>query len=306
MTQYKHKHSQNVLMIRVWSRSPLAPDRDWLRIPSPPTRSLSLYRSSQADHTRTPVQKNIYTWTHPQPQPNSPRSVPAPQTRRRRSRFARVRRSNSSSLSSSSSHQSFRTRLASFVVKDKETLACLNSSAPFLFFLLPRTNNRIPHLAAMQGGPILPRRPRSSALGLDVLAKRKREAQGSDAIRPRPHKEEVAAVHRSGEIARADCRRRWEWEDTPRREYRDDPPASQRQHPAPSPWDNVYSLPSAPVRPSGSSKGPSSSCNDTEARTRPPTADRKFKVTEEMMQEMDYNADRTWYGCEEHSSIQCR
>ncbi|XBI65275.1 hypothetical protein VPH35_045162 [Triticum aestivum] len=155
----------------------------------------------------------------------------------------------------------------------------------------------------MQGGPILPRRPRSSVLGLDVLAKRKRESQGSDAFRPRPHKEQVAAEHRSGEIARTDCRRRWEWEATPRREYRDDPPASQRQHPAPSPWDNVYSLPSAPVRPSGSSKVPSSSRNDTEAGTRPPTADGKFKVTEEMMQEMDYNADRTWYGCEEHSSI---
>ena len=137
----------------------------------------------------------------------------------------------------------------------------------------------------------MPRRPGSSALGLDVLAKRKREAQASNAFRPRPHKEEVAAEHRSGEIARDDYRRRWEWEATPRREYRDDPPASQRQHPAPS------------LRPSGSSKGPSSSCNDTEARTRPPTADGKFKVSEEMMQEMDYNADRTWYGCEEQSSI---
>ncbi|KAI4996168.1 hypothetical protein ZWY2020_046434, partial [Hordeum vulgare] len=164
-----------------------------------------------------------------------------------------------------------------------------------------RTRTR-PRHRLNPGGPILPHRPRSSALGLDVLAKRKREAQGSNASRPRPHKkEEAAAEHRSGKIARADCRRRW---DSPRREYRDGPPASQRQHPAPSPWDNVSSLPAATVRPSGSSsRRTSSSCKGTEAGTRPPTADIKFKVTEEMMLEMDYNADLTWYGCEEHSIL---
>ncbi|KAI4967743.1 hypothetical protein ZWY2020_016898, partial [Hordeum vulgare] len=42
---------------------------------------------------------------------------------------------------------------------------------------------------------------------------------------------------------------------------------------------------------------------DTEAGTRPSTADRNYKITEEMMQEMDYNADRTWYDCEGHSTI---
>ncbi|KAE8806792.1 Pre-mRNA-splicing factor ATP-dependent RNA helicase PRP16 [Hordeum vulgare] len=194
--------------------------------------------------------------------------------------------------------------------------------------------------SAMQGGLILrkqqdrvtyPRRSRSSAVGLDVLAKRKRESQGSSVVMPRPNKEVEAAFtpnKRSRHEHPAGCRR-WEWDDTPRQEYCYDRRGSRWQHPArspmlaaaspdapllspwlgdttprsaASPWDNAYSFP-APVHPSGSSKGPSCSCKDTEAGTRPSTADRNYKITEEMMQEMDYNADRTWYDCEEHSTI---
>lgn len=137
---------------------------------------------------------------------------------------------------------------------------------------------------------------------------------------------------------------RWEWEDTPRREYRDERPGSQRQpmqspmlaaaspdarlvspwlggstpRSAASPWDNVSPSP-APVRASGSSKGSSYSrssgrthqltfsstsvSNDIEADRSPSTADRDYEITEEMMQEMDYNADRAWYDCEEHNTM---
>ncbi|XBI54648.1 hypothetical protein VPH35_036625 [Triticum aestivum] len=133
---------------------------------------------------------------------------------------------------------------------------------------------------------------------------------------------------------------RWEWEDTPRREYRDDRPGSQRHYPtrspmlaaaspdarlvspwlggntprsAASPWDHVSPSP-APVRASGSSKGSSYSSssgrshlltfsNDAEADRSPSAADRNYDITEEMMQEMDYNADRAWYDCEEHNTV---
>lgn len=137
---------------------------------------------------------------------------------------------------------------------------------------------------------------------------------------------------------------RWEWEDTPRREYRDERPGSQRQQmqspmlaaaspdarlvspwlggstprSAASPWDNVSPSP-APVRASGSSKGSSYSrssgrthqltfsstsvSNDIEADRSPSAADRDYEITEEMMQEMDYNADRAWYDCEEHNTM---
>jgi len=35
----------------------------------------------------------------------------------------------------------------------------------------------------------------------------------------------------------------------------------------------------------------------------PSDPDRKHEITEEMMQEMDYNADRAWYDCEEHTTM---
>uniref|UniRef100_A0A0D9WZA3 RNA helicase n=1 Tax=Leersia perrieri TaxID=77586 RepID=A0A0D9WZA3_9ORYZ len=87
---------------------------------------------------------------------------------------------------------------------------------------------------------------------------------------------------------------------------------------AASPWDNVSPSP-APIRASGSSKG--SSCprsggrshqltfsstagsNDMEADRSPSAADGNHEITEEMMQEMDYNADRAWYDCEEHNTM---
>uniref|UniRef100_A0A0E0LL37 RNA helicase n=1 Tax=Oryza punctata TaxID=4537 RepID=A0A0E0LL37_ORYPU len=136
---------------------------------------------------------------------------------------------------------------------------------------------------------------------------------------------------------------RSEWEDTPRREYRDDRSNSHRQHPSPSPmlaaaspdarlvspwlggntpryaaspWDNVSPSP-APIRASGSSKGSSyprsggrshqltfsstSASNDIESDRNP--SDGNYEITEEMMQEMDYNADRAWYDCEEHNTM---
>ncbi|KAG2645583.1 hypothetical protein PVAP13_2KG431815 [Panicum virgatum] len=138
---------------------------------------------------------------------------------------------------------------------------------------------------------------------------------------------------------------RWEWEDTPRRDYRDDRPGSRRQHQtrspmlaaaspdarlvspwlggntprsAASPWDNVSPSP-APIRASGSSKGSSYSgsggrshqltfssttgSNVIDADRSPSDPDRKHEITEEMMQEMDYNADRAWYDCEEHTTM---
>ncbi|PAN14104.1 hypothetical protein PAHAL_2G384100 [Panicum hallii] len=138
---------------------------------------------------------------------------------------------------------------------------------------------------------------------------------------------------------------RWEWEDTPRRDYRDDRPGSRRQHPtrspmlaaaspdarllspwlggntprsAASPWDNVSPSP-APIRASGSSKGSSYSgsgrrshqltfsspngSNVIDADRSPSNPDRNHEITEEMMQEMDYNADRAWYDCEEHTTM---
>ncbi|KAG8080426.1 hypothetical protein GUJ93_ZPchr0007g3836 [Zizania palustris] len=138
---------------------------------------------------------------------------------------------------------------------------------------------------------------------------------------------------------------RWEWEDTPRREYHDDRSNSRRQHPTPSPmlaaaspdarlvspwlggntprytaspWDHVSPSP-APIRASGSSKGSSysrssgrshqltfsstSASNDMEADGNPSTADGNYEITEEMMHEMDYNADRAWYDCEEHNTM---
>ncbi|KAL5198300.1 hypothetical protein ABZP36_001812 [Zizania latifolia] len=138
---------------------------------------------------------------------------------------------------------------------------------------------------------------------------------------------------------------RWEWEDTPHREYHDDRSNSRRQHPTPSPmlaaaspdarlvspwlggntprytaspWDNVSPSP-APIRASGSSKGSSysrssgrshqltfsstSASDDMEADRNPSTADRNYEITEEMMHEMDYNADRAWYDCEEHNTM---
>ncbi|KAK1680311.1 hypothetical protein QYE76_041159 [Lolium multiflorum] len=133
---------------------------------------------------------------------------------------------------------------------------------------------------------------------------------------------------------------RWEWEDTPRRDYRDDRPGSQRYHPTrspmlaaaspdarlvspwlggntprstASPWDHTSPSPT-PVRASGSSKGSSYSSssgkshqltfsNDAEADRSPSAADRNYEITEEMMQEMDYNADRAWYDCEENNAV---
>nr|CAB3458049.1 unnamed protein product [Digitaria exilis] len=137
---------------------------------------------------------------------------------------------------------------------------------------------------------------------------------------------------------------RWEWEDTPRRDWRDDRPGS-RRHPArspmlaaaspdarlvspwsggntprstASPWDNVSPSP-APIRASGSSKGSSytsssgrshhltfsstAGSNVVDADRSPSNPDRNSEITEEMMQEMDYNADRAWYDCEEHTTM---
>lgn len=34
---------------------------------------------------------------------------------------------------------------------------------------------------------------------------------------------------------------------------------------------------------------------DAEADRSPSAADRNYEITEEMMQDMDYNADRAWY-----------
>ncbi|TVU38991.1 hypothetical protein EJB05_12390 [Eragrostis curvula] len=138
---------------------------------------------------------------------------------------------------------------------------------------------------------------------------------------------------------------RWEWEDTPRRDYRDDRPGSQRlpsrspmlgaaspdarlvspwlggntPRSAASPWDNVSPSP-APIRASGSSKGSyshssgrsqshqltfssTSGSNDIDADRSPSDVDRRSEITEEMMQAMDYNADRAWYDCEEHTTM---
>nr|CAB3454409.1 unnamed protein product [Digitaria exilis] len=137
---------------------------------------------------------------------------------------------------------------------------------------------------------------------------------------------------------------RWEWEDTPRRDWRDDRPGS-RRYPArspmlaaaspdarlvspwsggntprstASPWDNVSPSP-APIRASGSSKGSSytgsigsshhltfsstAGSNVVDADRSPSNPDRNSEITEEMMQEMDYNADRAWYDCEEHTTM---
>ncbi|KAK3127120.1 hypothetical protein QOZ80_7AG0568590 [Eleusine coracana subsp. coracana] len=139
---------------------------------------------------------------------------------------------------------------------------------------------------------------------------------------------------------------RWEWEDTPQQDYRDDRPGS-RRHPSrspmlgaaspdarlvspwlggntprsvASPWDNVSPSP-APIRASGSSKGSSyshssgrsqshqltfsstSGSNAIDTDRSPSNPDGHSEITEEMMQAMDYNADRAWYDCEEHSTM---
>ncbi|KAG8100976.1 hypothetical protein GUJ93_ZPchr0290g2811, partial [Zizania palustris] len=115
---------------------------------------------------------------------------------------------------------------------------------------------------------------------------------------------------------------RWEWEDTPRREYHDDRSNSRRQHPTPSPmlaaaspdarlvspwlggntprytaspWDHVSPSP-APIRASGSSKGTWKLMETLQLLM-------GIMITEEMMHEMDYNADRAWYDCEEHNTM---
>ncbi|GJN32400.1 hypothetical protein PR202_gb20908 [Eleusine coracana subsp. coracana] len=148
-------------------------------------------------------------------------------------------------------------------------------------------------------------------------------------------------------VARSDWDHgRWEWEDTPQRDYRDDRPGS-RRHPSrspmlgaaspdarlvspwlggntprsvASPWDNVSPSP-APIRASGSSKGSSyshssgrsqshqltfsstSGSNAIDTDRSPSNPDGHSEITEEMMQAMDYNADRAWYDCEEHSTM---
>ncbi|XP_072951329.1 pre-mRNA-splicing factor ATP-dependent RNA helicase DEAH7-like isoform X2 [Typha angustifolia] len=85
-----------------------------------------------------------------------------------------------------------------------------------------------------------------------------------------------------------------------------------------SPWDNVSPSP-APIRATGSSKGAphsrlggryhqlsfstSTSSKDTEDERSSLTTDKTYEVTEEMLQEMDYNADRAWYDREEHTTM---
>ncbi|KAJ4785883.1 hypothetical protein LUZ62_037129 [Rhynchospora pubera] len=87
---------------------------------------------------------------------------------------------------------------------------------------------------------------------------------------------------------------------------------------SPSPWDSVTPSP-APIRASGASRGSSnlrpsgrshqltfsSSTDSKEADVdrSPLSSDRNHEITEEMMQAMDYDADRAWYDREEHSTM---
>ncbi|KAJ3693896.1 hypothetical protein LUZ60_009376 [Juncus effusus] len=86
----------------------------------------------------------------------------------------------------------------------------------------------------------------------------------------------------------------------------------------PSPWDKVSPSPT-PIRASGSSRGPSSlrsssgrshqlnfssgSSKEIDSDRSPTSPDKNYEITDEMMQEMDYNADRAWYDREEHTTM---
>ncbi|KAJ6790770.1 pre-mRNA-splicing factor ATP-dependent RNA helicase DEAH7 [Iris pallida] len=136
---------------------------------------------------------------------------------------------------------------------------------------------------------------------------------------------------------------RWEWEDTPHREDRDRHSMSRRRlQPSPSPmlvgaspdarlvspwldgryaaspWDHVSPSP-VPIRASGSSKRISdsrqagrshkpsysvvSSSEDNEADKSILGKEQHYEMTDELRQEMDYNADRMWYDREEHNTM---
>ncbi|WOL06217.1 pre-mRNA-splicing factor ATP-dependent RNA helicase DEAH7 [Canna indica] len=136
---------------------------------------------------------------------------------------------------------------------------------------------------------------------------------------------------------------RWEWEDTPHRSSRDTHSMSHRHRPSPSPmlvgaspdarlvspwlgsntprstvspWDSVAPSPT-PIRATGSSKRTDSShmgkhrlqftvgagFQDDEAAESSITTFKSHDITEEMRQEMDYDADRAWYDREEHTTM---
>ncbi|CAL9117357.1 unnamed protein product [Musa textilis] len=136
---------------------------------------------------------------------------------------------------------------------------------------------------------------------------------------------------------------RWEWEDTPRRGSRDNYSVPHRYRPSPSPllagaspdarlvspwlggntprsavspWDSVAPSPT-PIRATGSSKRSDSSqsgnhrlhfsvaadSEENEAAESTLTTFKPYEITEEMRQEMDYNADRAWYDRDEHNTM---
>ncbi|KAG1326825.1 pre-mRNA-splicing factor ATP-dependent RNA helicase DEAH7 [Cocos nucifera] len=135
---------------------------------------------------------------------------------------------------------------------------------------------------------------------------------------------------------------RWEWEDTPRRDSRDSYSMSRRdlrpsQSPmlagaspdvllvspwlggftprsAASPWDSISPSP-VPIRAAGSKKSSDSRQSgkshlhtfslsaSSEDHGTDQDSYRDYEITEEMRQEMDYNADRAWYDREEHNTM---
>ncbi|KAL5999460.1 hypothetical protein ACLOJK_037745 [Asimina triloba] len=134
---------------------------------------------------------------------------------------------------------------------------------------------------------------------------------------------------------------RWEWEDTPRRDNRSMSGKHHQPSPSPmfvgaspdarlvspwlgghtphsagaqsSPWDHIAPSPT-PIRPSG--RGSSSRhglrshhassrlvSEVSEADISTLTKEGNSEITEEMRLEMEYNADRAWYDCEENDTM---
>jgi len=113
--------------------------------------------------------------------------------------------------------------------------------------------------------------------------------------------------------------RRWEWEDTPRRE--ETPWHTLRSSfNSPSPLDHVSPSP-FPIRASGSSHKSSvagynrrlhklafssensDTCKEEIANKSDLGEEHKYEITESMCQEMEYDADRAWYDREEGSTL---